>query len=75
MYSIKFNIRAETADLLLSWKHFPNVLIYDFASGLAAHSNFREAESLSFSPHEGRLAEPTTENIQLAQSKSTMVEK
>ncbi|XDV21834.1 hypothetical protein PO909_026854 [Leuciscus waleckii] len=70
VYSIKFNIRAESprdfADLLLSWKHFPNVVIYDFARGLAAHVNLREADSLPFSPHEGRLAEPTTANIQLA---------
>ncbi|XP_026060080.1 uncharacterized protein LOC113044317 isoform X3 [Carassius auratus] len=70
VYSIKFNIRAESprdfADLLLSWKHFPNVVIYDFARGLAAHVNLRKADSLPFSPHEGRLAEPTTANIQLA---------
>lgn len=52
--------------MLLSWKHFPNVAIYDFARGLAAHVNLREADSLPFSPHEGRLAEPTTANIQLA---------
>ncbi len=33
VYSIKFNLRAESprdfADLLLSWKHIPNVSIYD----------------------------------------------
>ncbi|XP_077083469.1 HMG domain-containing protein 3-like [Siphateles boraxobius] len=41
VYSIKFNLRAESprdfADLLLSWKHFPNVCVYDFARGLATH--------------------------------------
>ncbi len=59
VYSIKFNIRAESprdfADLLLSWKHFPNVAIYDFARGLVAHVNLREAESLPFSPMKGDL--------------------
>ncbi|XP_077077485.1 uncharacterized protein LOC143730820 [Siphateles boraxobius] len=70
VYSIKFNIRAESprdfADLLLSWKHLPNVSIYDFARGLATHTNLRDPETLPFSPHEGRLAEPSAENIQLA---------
>lgn len=45
VYSIKFNLRAESptdfADLLLSWKHIPNVSIYDFARGLATHGNLR----------------------------------
>ncbi|XP_049326712.1 uncharacterized protein LOC111188749 [Astyanax mexicanus] len=35
VYSIKHNIRAESprdfADILLSWRHMPNVVIYDFA--------------------------------------------
>ncbi|XP_076731234.1 uncharacterized protein LOC143413016 [Maylandia zebra] len=33
VYSVKFNLRAESprdfADLLLSWKHMPNVCVYD----------------------------------------------
>ncbi len=70
VYSIKFNLRAESprdyADILLSWKHFPNVSIYDFARGLATHTNLREPEKFTFSPHEGRLAEATTDNLQLA---------
>ncbi|KAL1275320.1 hypothetical protein QQF64_034943 [Cirrhinus molitorella] len=70
VYSIKFNLRAESprdyADILLSWKHFPNIAIYDFARGLATHTNLREPEKLPFSPHEGRLAEATTDNLQLA---------
>lgn len=70
VYSIKFNLRAESprdyADILLSWKHFPNIAIYDFARGLATHTNLREPESLPFSPHEGRLAEASNENLQLA---------
>ncbi|XP_073787637.1 uncharacterized protein si:dkey-3n22.9 isoform X2 [Danio rerio] len=70
VYSIKFNLRAESprdyADMLLSWKHFPNIAIYDFARGLATHTNLREPEKMPFSPHEGRLAEATTDNLQLA---------
>ncbi|KAI7802115.1 hypothetical protein IRJ41_000508, partial [Triplophysa rosa] len=70
VYSIKFNLRAESprdyADMLLSWKHFPNIAIYDFARGLATHTNLREPENLPFSPHEGRLAEATADNLQLA---------
>lgn len=35
--AVKFNIRAESprdyADMLLSFKHLPNVVIYDFARG------------------------------------------
>ncbi len=45
VYSIKFNLRAESprdfADLLLSWKHFPNITIYDYPRGLVAHTNKR----------------------------------
>ncbi|XP_055006082.1 uncharacterized protein LOC110159374 [Boleophthalmus pectinirostris] len=77
VYSIKFNLRAESprdfADLLLSWKHFPNVSIYDFARGLATHTNLRVPEQLPFQPHEGRLADPTEENIKAAMKGSLTV--
>lgn len=67
VYSIKFNIRAESprdfSDLLLSWKHMPNIVIYDFARGLATHMNLREPEKLPFKPFEGRLATPTPDNM------------
>ncbi|XP_065132856.1 uncharacterized protein [Paramisgurnus dabryanus] len=70
VYSIKCNIRAESprdfTDMLLSWKYLPNVVIYDFARGLATHMNLREPERLPFSPFEGRLKAPTPENIALA---------
>ncbi|XP_077050711.1 uncharacterized protein LOC143700866 isoform X2 [Siphateles boraxobius] len=70
VYSIKFNLRAESprdfADLLLSWKHFPNVCVYDFARGLATHTNFRVPHSLPFQPFEGRLSDPTEENVKAA---------
>lgn len=72
VYSLKCNLRAESprdfADLLLSWKHLPNVIIYDFARGLATHINLRASERVPISPFEGRLAEPSQSNIELAQS-------
>lgn len=74
--SLKCNLRAESpgdfADLLLSWKHMPNISIYDFARGLAVHTNLREPETMPFSPHEGRLLDPSKENLQWA-SKGGMV--
>ncbi|XP_051780666.1 LOW QUALITY PROTEIN: uncharacterized protein LOC127527086 [Erpetoichthys calabaricus] len=70
VYSIKFNIHAESprnyADILLSWKHFPNICIYDFARGLVTHTYLRELQVQPFSPNEGRLAKSTPENIVLA---------
>ncbi|KAK1885453.1 HMG domain containing protein 3 [Dissostichus eleginoides] len=70
VYSIKCNIRAESprdfTDILLSWKHMPNIVIYDFARGLATHMNLREPEKLPFTPFEGRLMAPTPDNIKQA---------
>ncbi len=70
MYSLKFLIRAESlrdyADCLLSFKHFPNINIYDYARGLATHTKLREPECVPFRPYEGRLKEATPENIKLA---------
>lgn len=69
VYSIKCNLRAESpwdfADLPLSCKHIPHVIIYDFACGLATHLNLWASETLPISPFEGRLAEPTQSNIEL----------
>ncbi|XP_065136126.1 uncharacterized protein [Paramisgurnus dabryanus] len=65
--SVKFNIRAESprdyANMLLSFQHFPNIVIYDFARGLVTHTNLREPGRLPFSPYEGRVAAATPENI------------
>lgn len=48
-YSVKFSLRAESprdfADLLLSWKHLPNITVYDFARGLATHANLPSCRS------------------------------
>lgn len=77
VYSLKFNIRAESprdfADLLLSWQHFPNICIYDFARGLATHTNLREPTVVPFRPNEGRLAASTTANIEAAQQQKLKV--
>ncbi|XP_015251326.1 PREDICTED: uncharacterized protein LOC107098268 [Cyprinodon variegatus] len=65
VYAVKFNIRAESprdyADILLSFKHFPNITLYDFARGLATHTNQRVPQT--FWPHGGRLCEATDGNI------------
>lgn len=77
VYSVKFNIRAESPrdymDLLLSWKHMPNIVVYDFARGLATHGNLREPEKLPFRPHVGRLKEPTEDNIRLSKEKKMSI--
>ncbi|XP_049339689.1 uncharacterized protein LOC125804624 [Astyanax mexicanus] len=71
VYSLKFNLRAESprdfADLLMSWKHLPNVSVYDFARGLTTHTNLRFPDVMPFQPNEGRLAECTPDNITAAQ--------
>ena len=68
VYSVKFNLRAESprdyVDMLLSWKHFPNISVYDYARGLAVHANRRQLDT--FEPFQGRLLEPTVENIKQA---------
>ncbi|KAK0135142.1 HMG domain-containing protein 3 [Merluccius polli] len=68
VYSVKFNLRAESprdyVDMLLSWKHFPNISVYDYARGLAVHANRRQPDT--FEPFQGRLLEPTVENIKQA---------
>ncbi|XP_067249231.1 HMG domain-containing protein 3-like [Chanodichthys erythropterus] len=72
VYSVKCLIRAESprdfSDMLFSWKHMPNICIYDFARGLATHANVRRPEAMPFAPFEGRLAEDTEENLRAALS-------
>ena len=68
VFSVKFNLRAESprdfVDLLLSWKHLPNVAVYDYARGLALHANHRQPGI--FAPFQGRLLDPTPENVKQA---------
>ncbi|XP_048015441.1 uncharacterized protein LOC125247933 [Megalobrama amblycephala] len=77
VYSLKCNIRAESprdfADMLLSWKHMPNIVIYDFARGLSTHTNLRQPQTIPFSPFEGRLMDPTAENIVKAKAGNVKV--
>lgn len=77
VYSLKFNLRAESprdfGDLLLSWKHLPNVSVYDFARGLATHANLRFPTALPFRPYEGRLAASSADNITAAKQKKLRV--
>lgn len=60
--SIKVLVRAESprdfTDIMLSWKHLPNITICDFARGLSTHANLRNPNMIPFIPHEGRLLEP-----------------
>lgn len=51
-------------DLLLSWKHFPNVTVYDYARGLALHCYRRQPET--FHPFKGMLLDPNLDNIKQA---------
>ncbi|XP_053289770.1 uncharacterized protein LOC128450385, partial [Pleuronectes platessa] len=68
VFSVKFNLRAESprdfVDLLLSWKHLPNVAVYDYARGLALHANHRQPGI--FAPFQGGLLDPTPENVKQA---------
>ena len=52
------------ADMLLSMKHPPNIVISDMPHLLAAHMNKRKPDF--FSPHAGRVYPPTDSNVQLA---------
>ena len=51
-------------DMVLSWKHFPNIIVYDYARGLGLHSNRRQPGT--FHPFEGLLVEPNVDNIKQA---------
>lgn len=65
VYSVKFNLRTERprdfVDLLLSWKHFPNVTICGCAGTLALHANHRQPGI--FGLFQGRLQDPTPQNL------------
>lgn len=77
VYSVKFVLRAESprdfTDMLLSWKHFPNITVYDYARGLARHANNRQPTNPPFRPHDGRLLHPSPENIKLAEERKLRV--
>lgn len=70
VYALKFVMRAESvrdySDLLLSMKHVPNIVIYDYAQKLAPHMNLRCPNDPPFKMHLGRVLEATPENIERA---------
>lgn len=61
------------ADGLLSFAHPPSVYISDVAGRVARHTNNR-TEQKFFQPYDGRLCEPSPNNIQLAQQKTLKVD-
>ncbi|XP_041844142.1 uncharacterized protein LOC121641866 [Melanotaenia boesemani] len=70
VYSMKCNIQGESlhdfADTLLSWKHMPNIIIYDSADELATHMNLKVPERLQSKSFEGWLMDPTSDSIKQA---------
>ncbi len=65
MYALKFVLRSESpcdyVDLLLSMKFQPNITIIDIANLVAAHGN--KCKENMFHPHNGKVLEPTIENV------------
>ena len=65
VYPFKCLLKAESprdyADILLSMKHPPNIVISDVPHMLAAHINKRSPNI--FAPYAGRVADPSEENI------------
>jgi len=74
-YGLKWLLRQEGArdhvDLLKSLKVQPTVTVVDFANMVAAHGNLRFPGM--FTPNEGRIAEPTLDNIMSAKNGSLVV--
>lgn len=66
LYSVKFNLRAKCprdfVDMLLSWKHFPNITVSDYARWLTRHANCRQPMNPHSQSHEERLLHPSPEN-------------
>lgn len=51
----------------------PNIVIYDFARGLSTHTDLRQPQTIPFTPFEGRLMDPTAENIKKAKAGNVKV--
>ena len=68
VYALKFLLRAESPrdyiDILCSLKYRPNMSIVDMAHMVASHGNRFEEDF--FSPHQGRVAADTPDNIEQA---------
>lgn len=65
VYGLKFLLRGESprdhVDMLLSFSHMPTLSVCDIPSFVARHGNNRRPNL--FSPHFGRFAAPTEQNI------------
>ena len=68
VYGLKFCLRAESPrdhiDVIMSMASQPPIVINDMPHVVARHGNRRRKGM--FSPYEGRLAEPTIQNIEAA---------
>lgn len=75
-YGLKWLLRQEGArdhiDLLKSLKVQPTVTVVDFANMVAVHGNIRFPGM--FSPFEGRIAEPSVDNIVAAKTGTLVVQ-
>ncbi len=75
VYAMKCLVRPESVrdhvDVLLSFKHLPNLTINDMPGMTARHGNFRLPGM--FAPFEGRFAEPCESNLQLLKEKKLEV--
>ena len=75
-YAVKMPIRRESArdyyDVIKSFDHQPTAVISDISSMLAKHGNKRDKGA--FAPYEGRIVEPTLQNIEKAKAKELMVD-
>lgn len=73
VYCVKFLLKPESvrdmADIILSLKYPPSIIVSDVPHNLAPHLNRRAGREF-FNPHCGRLVEPTEDNIQKVEKKT-----
>ena len=72
MTGLRSGSPRDHTDLSLSWAHIPNIVVYDFSSGIARQVNPRPPESGPYTPHEGGPAAPTTQNTGGANDVTTL---
>ena len=77
IYCIKSLLRAgsprDHVDALLSFKYQPTVAINDMPHMVGRHGNKRPQGNMFF-PFEGRIAEPTEDNVERANAREVLVE-
>ncbi|XP_071943752.1 uncharacterized protein [Antedon mediterranea] len=76
VYGVKFLLRAESprdhVDLLMSLAKQPAIVVCDMPQMVSRHGN-RRTNGAMFYPNDGRLAEPTEENINAAKEGTLQV--